>query len=119
MEQLSSAPDNELLNAAEVTRESSSVSVAKMLYENMFAGAPDASNPHFLAFISPLARSTKQQPVFNTRSCVALSLFVCVGVFPLVLLYSPPFFASSGLPTNSITLVLGQGYPSLPGIRTR
>lgn len=68
MDQLSSAPDNELLNAAEVTRESSSVSVAKMLYENMFAGAPDASNPHFLAFISPLARSTKQQPVFNTRS---------------------------------------------------
>lgn len=68
VEQLSSTLDNELLNATKVTREFSLASAAKMLCEKMFEGTPDASDPRFLALISHLARSTKQQVVLNTRS---------------------------------------------------
>lgn len=59
VEQLSFAPDNEILHAAEVTLESTPALAAKMLCEKMFGGIPNASDPRFLAFISHLACSTK------------------------------------------------------------
>lgn len=67
MGQLSLAPDNELLNAIEVTLESLPASVVEMLCNWMFRGTPDASDPRFLSFISHLARSTNQQAAFNSR----------------------------------------------------
>ncbi|XP_043811749.1 uncharacterized protein LOC122723509 [Manihot esculenta] len=67
VEQLSSTLDNELLNAAEVTPESMLALVAKMFCNKMFGGTPDALDPHFLALISHLAYSTKQQAAFSTH----------------------------------------------------
>lgn len=61
MEQLSFASDNELLNAAKVTSESTPTSATKMLYEKMFGGISDVFDPRFLALISHLACFTKQQ----------------------------------------------------------
>lgn len=58
--QLSSAFDNELLNAAEVTLGSATTSMAKMLRERMFGGVFDVSNPCFFALASHLTCSTKQ-----------------------------------------------------------
>lgn len=60
MDQLSSTPDNELLNTIEVTLESLPAFVAEMLCNWMFKGTPKASNPRFLSLISHLARSTNQ-----------------------------------------------------------
>lgn len=60
VENMSFAPDNELLNAAEVNVESTLASVTEMLYNKMFDGVLDASNPCFLALVSRLAYATKQ-----------------------------------------------------------
>lgn len=60
VEHLLSAPDNELLNAAKVTVESTLVCVAEMLCERIFEGVPDATDPCFLVLVSYLACATKQ-----------------------------------------------------------
>lgn len=65
---LSSAPDNEFLNAAEETLDSTPASAAKELCDKMFGGPPDASDPCLLALVSHLACSTRQQAAFSTRS---------------------------------------------------
>lgn len=60
VENLSSTTNNDLLNAAEVNAESTPASVAEMLCNKMFEGAPDVSDPYFLALVSHLACATKQ-----------------------------------------------------------
>lgn len=71
MENLSSAPNNELLNATEVTTESMPASVAKMLCGRMFGGVPYASDLCFLALVSHLACAITQQATFSSRSLEA------------------------------------------------
>lgn len=61
VEFLLSAPDNEFLNAAEVTPKSTPASAAKELRNKMFGGTPNASDPDFLALVSHLSCSTRQQ----------------------------------------------------------
>lgn len=68
VEHLSSTPNNDLLDVAEVTTESMPASTAKMLCERMFREILDVSDPRFLALISHLACSIKQHAVFNSRS---------------------------------------------------
>lgn len=65
---LTLAPDNEFLNAAEETVDSTLASVAKELCDKMFGGAPGALNPLFLDLVNHLACSTRQQETFSTRS---------------------------------------------------
>lgn len=73
VENLSSALDNGLLNATEISAESTPASIAEMLCSSkMFKGAPDASNSHFLTLVSHLAYATKQQVAFNSRPIDAL-----------------------------------------------
>lgn len=67
VKKLSSAPDNEFLNAAEVTPESTPASAAKILCEKMFGGILDASDPRFLALVSHLAYSTKQRAIVSSH----------------------------------------------------
>lgn len=55
VELLSLALDNEFLNAAKVTPESTPASAAKKLYNKMFKRASDALDPRFLALVSNLA----------------------------------------------------------------
>lgn len=47
VEHLSSAPDNKLLNDAEMTIESTPTSVTRMLCKRMFGVIPDASDPRY------------------------------------------------------------------------
>lgn len=68
MELLCLAPNNEFLNAAEVTLKSTPASVAEMLHKKMFEGVSDVFDPRFLALASHLACSTKQQTAFSLRS---------------------------------------------------
>lgn len=63
--QLSLAPNNELLNAAEMTPRFAAASVAEMLREKMFGGVYDVSEPCFLTLTSHMACSTKQQVAFR------------------------------------------------------
>lgn len=67
IELLSTATDNEFLNAAEVTPESTSASAANELCNKMFGGTPNASDPYFLALVSHLVYSTRQQATLNTH----------------------------------------------------
>lgn len=59
VENLSSAPDNELLNTTEVGANCTPVSITEMLYSKVFGGILDVSDPYFLACVSNLAYTTK------------------------------------------------------------
>lgn len=58
MENLSSAPDNDLLNSTEVGIDSTSGSTG-MLCNKVFGGVSDVSDPWFLAVVCNLACATK------------------------------------------------------------
>lgn len=59
VENLTFAPNNELLNAAEVGADSTPASKTEMLHSRMFGGVLDASDPHLLTLVSHLAYATK------------------------------------------------------------
>ncbi|XP_043813909.1 uncharacterized protein LOC110619837 [Manihot esculenta] len=72
VENLSSTPDNELLNGTEVNVESTLASMAEMLCDKIFKVALDVSDPHSLALISHLVYATKQQAAFSLHPIEAL-----------------------------------------------
>lgn len=61
MENLSSAPNNDLLNTVEVGADFTLASITGMLCSKVFGGVPDVSNPWFFAVVYNLAYATKQQ----------------------------------------------------------
>lgn len=65
IELLSSASNNEALNADEITPQST---VAELLWERMFDGVTDALDPCLLAFSSLLACSTREHVAFHSRT---------------------------------------------------
>lgn len=83
MDYLSSTPDIELLNAAEVSADSTPASITEMLCNKVFKGVPDVSDPPFLALVCNLACATKQQYACSSRSIEALgdSLRKMLGKF--------------------------------------
>lgn len=58
MEPLCSAPDNEVLNAEDITYKSPASIIAELLRERMFEGVTEASDPRLLALTGLLACST-------------------------------------------------------------
>ncbi|XP_043808370.1 uncharacterized protein LOC122722240 [Manihot esculenta] len=64
---LLSAPDNDILNAEDITHQSPASVVAEIVKERMFGGALEASDPHLLALIGLLASSTREQAAFRSR----------------------------------------------------
>ncbi|XP_021607630.1 uncharacterized protein LOC110611549 [Manihot esculenta] len=58
---LSSAPDNEVLNAEEITPQSPASTVVELLRERIFGGVTEASDSHLLALTNLLACSTREQ----------------------------------------------------------
>lgn len=63
---LSSAPDNEVLNAEDITPQSPASTVVELLRETMFGGVTEASNPRLLALTNLLAYSTREQVAFRS-----------------------------------------------------
>ncbi|XP_043814063.1 uncharacterized protein LOC122723984 [Manihot esculenta] len=64
---LLSAPDNDILNAEDITHQSPTSVVAEIIKERMFGGVTEASDPHLLALTSLLATSTREQAAFRSR----------------------------------------------------
>ncbi|XP_043817062.1 uncharacterized protein LOC122724914 [Manihot esculenta] len=64
---LLSAPDNDILNAKDITHQSLASVVAEILKERMFGGITEASDPCLLALTGLLASSTKEQAAFRSR----------------------------------------------------
>ncbi|XP_021621468.1 protein ENL-like [Manihot esculenta] len=62
---LLSTLDNDILNAEDITHQSPATVVAKIIWERMFGGVTQASNPHLLALSSHLASSTQKQVAFR------------------------------------------------------
>lgn len=58
MEPLFSAPDNEVLNAEDITHQSPASIVAELLQERMFGRITEASDPRLLALTGLLASYT-------------------------------------------------------------
>lgn len=67
MELLSSASNNEVLNADEITPQSTTTTVVELLRKRMFGGVTDASDPCLLALTILLAYSTREQTIFTLR----------------------------------------------------
>ena len=65
---LLSSPDNDTLNAANITSQSPASAVAELLRKQMFGGTTEASDPRLLALTGLLASSTKEQASFRSRS---------------------------------------------------
>ncbi|XP_043817308.1 uncharacterized protein LOC122724979 [Manihot esculenta] len=65
---LLSSPDNEILNAEDITHQSPVSVVAEVLRERMFGGVTEASDPHLLAVTSLLASSTREQVAFRSQT---------------------------------------------------
>ena len=64
---LLSAPDNDILNAEDITHQSPASVVAEIVKERMFGGVLEASDPHLLALTGLLASSTREQAAFRSR----------------------------------------------------
>ncbi|XP_043813698.1 uncharacterized protein LOC122723864 [Manihot esculenta] len=64
---LLSAPDNDILNAEDITHQSPASVVAELIRERMFGGVTEASDPRLLALIGLLASSTREQAAFRSR----------------------------------------------------
>ncbi|XP_021631901.1 uncharacterized protein LOC110629302 [Manihot esculenta] len=62
------APDNDILNAEDITHQSPASVVAEILRERMFGGVTEASNPRLLALTSLLVSSTREQVAFRSRT---------------------------------------------------
>lgn len=62
------APDNDNLNAEDITHQSLENVVAEILRERMFGRATEASDPRLLALTSLLASSTREQVAFRSRT---------------------------------------------------
>ncbi|XP_043806191.1 uncharacterized protein LOC122721716 [Manihot esculenta] len=61
------APDNDILNAEDITHQSPASVVAEIIKERMFGGVIEASNPRLLALTGLLASSTREQAAFRSR----------------------------------------------------
>ncbi|XP_043804867.1 uncharacterized abhydrolase domain-containing protein DDB_G0269086-like [Manihot esculenta] len=61
------APDNDILNAEDITHQSPASVVAEIIRERMFGGIIEASDPRLLALTGLLASSTKEQAAFRSR----------------------------------------------------
>lgn len=72
MENLSSVPNNDLLNSVEVGVDSTSVFITEMLCSKVFGRVPDVSDRRFLRFFCNLACSTKQQSACSLCSLETL-----------------------------------------------
>ncbi|XP_043815636.1 uncharacterized protein LOC110623700 [Manihot esculenta] len=64
---LLSAPDNDILNAEDITHQTPTSVVAEILRERMFGGITEASDPRLLALTGLLAGFTREQAVFRSR----------------------------------------------------
>ncbi|XP_021609057.1 uncharacterized protein LOC110612586 [Manihot esculenta] len=64
---LLSAPDDDILNAEDITHQSPASVVAELIRERMFGGVTEASDPRLLALTGLLASSTREQAAFRSR----------------------------------------------------
>ncbi|XP_043806657.1 uncharacterized protein LOC122721798 [Manihot esculenta] len=64
---LLSAPDNDILNAEDITHQSPASVVAEIVKERMFGGVMEALDPRLLALTGLLASSTREQAAFRSR----------------------------------------------------
>ncbi|XP_021602721.1 myosin heavy chain, striated muscle-like [Manihot esculenta] len=65
---LLSAPDNDILNAEDITHQSPATVVAEIIGERMFGGVTQALDPRLLALSGHLASSTQEQVAFRAQS---------------------------------------------------
>ncbi|XP_043815433.1 MAP7 domain-containing protein 1-like [Manihot esculenta] len=65
---LLSAPDNDIMNAEDITHQSPASVVVEILREQMFGGTTEASDPRLLALTGLLASSTREQVAFRSRT---------------------------------------------------
>lgn len=72
MENLSFAPDNDMLNFVEVRFDSTLASITGMLCNKVFGRVPDVFEPLFFGVVCNLACSTKQQSTCSSRSLETL-----------------------------------------------
>lgn len=72
MENLSSAPNNDLLNDAEVSADSTPASITRMMCSKVFGGILDVFDPYFLVVVCNLAYAAKQQSACSLRSIEAV-----------------------------------------------
>lgn len=68
VETLFSAPDNEVLNAEDITHQSPASIIAELLRERMFDGITEASDPRLLTLTGLLASSIREQVTFHSRT---------------------------------------------------
>ncbi|XP_043808344.1 uncharacterized protein LOC122722225 [Manihot esculenta] len=64
---LLSAPDNDILNAEDITHQTPASVVAEILREQMFSGITEASDPRLLTLTGLLAGFTREQAAFQSR----------------------------------------------------
>lgn len=72
VENLSSIPDNDVLNSVEVGANYTPASINELLCSKVFSSVLDVSDPHFFGVVYNLVCSTTQQSACSSRSLEAL-----------------------------------------------
>lgn len=114
---LSSTLDNEVLSADEITPQSPASIVVKLLWERMFGGVTDASDPRLLTLTGLLAYNTREQVAFRSRTREELGDTIREMLLMVICLYFV-FRSVSFLPSLLYNSIIVSSFLQVTGVFT-